>query len=309
MSREDDFTNSLLKLWMARALEGESQIEERIDWNTETKGRVPLVQMATAAIGLLAVLVGLGLLGSQAAWLFDLDLTIGDYLLVTVFGLLVCLLVMAAVRVLSNTNNRNTVLLVTGAILVVLVGAILAAVVSKRQELDILHSGAIMFGIALFLPGLALSYRQLTDLVDPFGKTSPMERMIYPYLDVLLGAQAQPDPELARLIPHRVSGHTQAISSNGAFQVHPDDLNLIAFIREASLRGLARADLVTDPRIKLRPTGTELTRDVYDTLLHRASDEWGFIRRGGGGHASVWLIEPAQALTLLEEEAKRVQDA
>ena len=55
----DDFMGAIIKLWIARALEGESQIDEHVEWNVETKARIPLFQTLTAMAGIAATLVGL----------------------------------------------------------------------------------------------------------------------------------------------------------------------------------------------------------------------------------------------------------
>lgn len=308
MSQRDDFSRAILQFLIAKSFEGESQIDERIDWNAETKGRVPLVQALTATVGLTMSMVGLFLLGWQATWLLGLDLDVFGALLVATFALILLLLLMAAIRALTNSYSAG-VLVVLAASLVILLAMGALAYASDR-ELSMWHGFALIAGMALLMPGLALTYRQLADLIDPFGKTSPLERMLYPYLGTIFGEQGEPvQPEPRRLVPFRHNGAVSAVSTGtGArYDVHPDDLDLLAFIREASQRGLAREALVTKPRIKLRPTGTEITRGVYDAMMRRASEEWGFIDRGGEGHPAHWLVEPSTALGVLEAEIQRIR--
>jgi len=306
----DDLTSAIVKLWIARALEGESQIDEHIQWNVESKARVPLTQMLTAVIGLLAVLLGLALIAAQLAHLLDLRLTPADYLFLLSLFLILLVVLTAAVRVYAAQSSRGVVAILVAALLTVLMAGILAAAQSARNDFSPLRAAAMAIGLALLLPGIALTYRMLVDLVDPFGKTSPMERMLYPHLSQIFGQTTAPaPPEPHRLVPHRVDGQTNAILPAGNGDIHDDDLRLYDFLHKAQVHGLSRASLVRPGHhLRIGPNRDKLTRPLYDDLVHEA-EQWGFIQRGGEGDAHAWTTHPDEVLAILRAELERQRGA
>jgi hypothetical protein len=307
----DDFRKALLQMLMIRGFTGESEIKEHINWDVQTRGKVPLVQAFTGMVGIFCILVGLFLLGGQVGVLTGLDLTPADYLFAAVLGLTAFLVVMGLLYRAMRSATQGTVAILAAGLALILVLAMISAVAGAAERFTIWRGLASALGIVLLLPGLALAYRQLVDLIDPFGKTSPMERMMVPYLaHLFIGEPIAPAPP-ARLIPRRVAGQlTDAVSyapEVDHYDIAREDLDFVAFIAEAARYGLARNVLIRRPRIRLRPSGTILTRDVYDAMMERADVEWGFVDRGGDGIAATWRVNPEDALRILRDEIRRIR--
>jgi hypothetical protein len=222
---------------MAKALEGESKIDEHIQWNVETKARVQLWQAFTLGVGILVMVIG------------------------------VVLLIVAG---LVADSWRGWAWLLVGLVPCFLV------------------------------PGWRLTHRQWHELKDPFGKTSPMERMVQPYIEQLLGAQEPGTVRVRVPYPVFINGGEVSVQEPPEEGDEPsEDLgDLIAFLELARIRGLARAGLVVKPLLKL-PSGRRLTRPCYEAMID-AAIEWRIVERGGDGVPHTWRIEPDAGIELLE---------
>jgi hypothetical protein len=147
----DSFGEKLIQLMLLRSMEGESTIQESIQWNRETKGIVPLVQAGGLLAGLIVTAIGFGI----------------------VFGAL-------------DALNRGDP--------------------GGRTQ--------VMIGLVVAIPGILLAYRQGRDLLDPFGKTSPMERMLRPHIaNMLMGPQEEAEEGTPpRIFPARNAQDVRALS-------------------------------------------------------------------------------------------------
>lgn len=301
----DDFTGMILKILAARWFEGESQIQEHIDWTPKTKGMVPLAQAATAAVGILALLVGLGMLGWGTGQVIDVEITVMDAVLV---GVMVCVLLVVSLAVARWVLKTGPTVVIAGFALLVMV-VMLVALTGALAGDGMAAPAVVALGLApaFLVAGGALAYRQLQDLLDPFGKTSPAERMVAPYISQLFGSG---QGEVRRLtVPYRVNGALRAPvaaareDGEPIVEVHVDDMALAEFIDEAARRGLARRSwLVKGGQNVLLPrSGVRVGRDVFDELMGRLV-AWGFVDPGGEGAAAHWLVPPGEALETLERE-------
>lgn len=298
----DNFGDVLLKMIMARAAQGESQIEEHIERNAHTAASMPLAQAFVAGVGVLSTVVGLAAIGSQAAFLFGWRLLPGDYLLIAVIGLLIIVVSFAAVRILADQYSAAAVGVVVGGLVGLVIVALIAALLSHRDSLTWWRAGLIALGLAALIPGVALSYRQLVDLVDPFGKTSAMERMIKPYLSQLFGGtEPEPEPEYSRFVPHRLANETAALNI-GTGPLHPKDAELLEFVRRAATAGLSRRVWLGQT---LETSGQSVTRDRYEFMIDRLV-HLGYVHPGGQGYAARWAVPPSEAVEDLENQANMV---
>jgi hypothetical protein len=302
----DDLLKSFLQMMLVRAMQGESQIQEQYHHGVETKAKVQAAQAISIFAAVCLVLLGMGLIGGQLAWLMDLTLTAGDYLLVFIAAVML----LAAGGWLASrafSGKQRVVQSVMGLAMALLITvAAISAVNAHREEWSIWRAAALVVGMGLIVSCGSWAYRQLTELLDEFGKTSPMERMMMPYLEELFGQTAE--PQYTRLVPYRRGGE-QLATSNGATAepppLHPDDQDLLDFIEEAQRRGLSRGAWLDGPKYKLPTTGNRVTRDRYDTLV-RLLAHWGFIALGGDGAGHDWLLEPDQALEILQGEMSAI---
>jgi len=127
--RDGDFGDRLLQYWMARAFEGESQIQENIQWDVQSKGWIPVAQALGAVVGLLMTFAG---------------------------------------------------------------AALMLVTAPRLEGLGTLAVAAL--GLAVSLPGALLAYRQVRELVDPFGKTSPVERKLLPLIEDIFNVSQEEEP-------------------------------------------------------------------------------------------------------------------
>jgi uncharacterized membrane protein YhaH (DUF805 family) len=301
-SSGDSFGDMLLKLIITRAAQGESEIQEHIERNAHTAATMPLAQAGAAAVGIVAVLVGLGLIGWQAAWLLDWDLTPGDFLLVGCLGIIIFFSAVAIIHRLAHDANHPTILLLAAALGGLLLIGILAALLSHRHALTWWRAMAIVAGLACLIPGLALAYRQLVDLTDPFGKTSAMERMIRPYFGQLFG-QPDPEPEYSRFMPYTNANGTKAVSV-GTGPLGKEDAKLLEFAQRGAGVGLSRRVWLGKT---LTCTGESVTRDVYDGLVARMVRLGYAIPAPSRGKSARWAIAPTDAIAHLEAPAEMGQ--
>lgn len=300
----ESFGESLLKFWFARALEGESQIQEHIQWDRETKGLVPLVQAAGVALGVGSVVVGLALMGWGATRAINVHITPTDALLAGVLlALALVILAIAARFIFRMAQPIVSASLAVAVFLLVVVGVLMALF----GELDTGAGLALAGATAILVAGLSLAYRQLVDLLDPFGKTSPVERMMRPYLAQLFTGQQEQVNRLS--VPYRINGTLRepaaAMAADGepVVRIHRDDLALIEFIREAERRGLSRRKWLQkrQPNVVLPRSGVEVGRDIYDDMVARLA-QWGIVSPGGEGKASHWMMNAADGIELIERE-------
>lgn len=309
----DDILSSVAKMWFARMMEGESKINERVTWGLETKAQVPLVQALTLGAGILAALVGMMLFGWAVAWILELKITAGDVLLAgTLITLGVAGLVVASVLVFRSGNMGLRVVYALVLAVVLAVG-IAGTLTSARGQFDLLHGVALVLVPVLLVPGVALTYRQLADLFDPHGKTSPVERMMRPYIpQMFAGGTDEEGPGRLR-VPYRVNGQVPVpekpkgnVEGDVVVGLHPDDANLVDFVREAKRRGLARRKWLQKgrPNYVLPTTGTEVGRDTYDALIEEIV-EWGFVAPGGDGKRAHWLMSWEDVIATIETEMVR----
>lgn len=300
----DDFGSMFMRFWMARMMEGESQIQEHIEWTPRTKGLVPLAQAATMFLGLLAVVLGLGLLAWGATRVVEVDLSALDALLAGVLlGLLLLLAVVAVQSLLQG--SAASVVGGFGALvgLVAVAGLVLAL---TRDRLDAPAAWAVATAPVLMVAGGALAWRQMLDLVDPFGKVSAMERRIAPYIPMLFEGPEQAE---RLVIPYRVNGELRepaaAMRADGEpiVRARREDVALVEFIREAETRGLSRRGWLRRNRanVVLPRSGMEVGRDTYDEMIGELA-AWGIVARGGEGHRHHWMMRPAEAIGLIERE-------
>ena len=296
----DDFSDNLIKYLMAKTFEGESRIVE--NWNDIIASRhtVRTRQWLGSMAGLGGVMVGLAMIGVPLARAGGLT-TLLD---VVLFGCVAALLVLGIIGGVGWSLSGQSVQ--AKALLSVLAGglALLVAILVALRigEPDWWHAPAAVVGGVILIPSVAYAYNQLFELIDPMGWVSAMERRMLPYFTQRM--QIDQEPEYTRLVPAYANGRTHATSS-GPRQtppLDPDDLNLIAFIEGAQTRGLSRRAWLSG-KVKLRPTNTRMTRDVYDVLVGEAA-RWGFVKPGGEGVGAEWLIEPDQALEILREGAR-----
>lgn len=294
----DNFGDMLLKMIMARAAQGESQIAEHIERNAHTGAAMPLAQAAVAAVAVFAVLAGLGMIGSQAAFLFGWELLPGDYLLAGTLGLLVLIGAVAVVRVLSDQYSAAVVGVIAVGLAGLLLVALIAALLSHRDGLTWWRAGLIALGLAFVVPGLALAYRQLVDLVDPFGKISPMERALVPYLGALFG-QDEPEQKYSRFVPYR-RGNGAEVLNIGDGPLHPEDAALLEFARRAASVGLSRRVWLGQT---LETLQTPVTRECYEELMGRLV-HLAYVVPGGQGIAARWAVPASEAVADLEMQAE-----
>ena len=301
--KSDDLLKSFLQMMLVRAMQGESQIQEQYHHGVETKAKVQAAQALSIFAATCLVVLGMILVGGQLVWLMDLDLTAGDYLFVFIAA---TMLVGAGGWLASRafSGRHRLIQAVMGlAIALLVAAAAISAVNAHRNDWTVLRAAALVVGVALIVSCGSWGYRQLTELLDEFGKTSPMERMMMPYLSELF--QQQAEPTYTRLVPWRRGGEQRA-TSNGARTeepppLHPDDQDLIDFVAEAQRRGLSRAAWLEGAKYVLPHTRNRVTRDRYDVLVRLAA-RWGFVVLGGDGMATDWLLEPDQALEILTGE-------
>lgn len=304
-TKSDGFMRQFLQMMLVRAMEGESQIKEVYQHGTETKFKVQALQMLSVFCALCGLTLGLWLIGGQLVWLLDLELKAGDYLLVAI-GAVALLGGGAMLAQFAFQTKHRVIQSVMGlGVAIVLVVAVLVAVNSRREDWTILRGIGMVTGTSLVVACGAWAYNQLCELIDPFGKQSPVERMMMPYLPQLFGGEEE-ETEFTRLLPYRRNGQQQA-TSTGPRQgprLHPGDADLVDFIAEARVRGLARKAWLKGRKYKLPATSNRVTRNRFDELIEMAV-HWGFVEPGGEGVAAQWLVRPEDALRtlLLEMEA------
>lgn len=300
----DDFGSKLLQLLLVRAMEGESQIKETLEWNRETKGIVPLVQALGVMAGLAAMSLGLGMLGWGATRAVDVHIDLGGTLLI---GVLLLLGLSGIYGLARHFFQTSPVIVAAGLgviLFLVLLAALLLAIFGGR--LDLWAVLALVASPPVLVAGIALGYRQLIDLLDPYGKTSPVERQMFPYLgELFVGSQEQ----AKRLdVPYRINGEmrepaSELMDGEPIVRIHRDDLALIEFISEAAQRGLSRRKWLQrgQQNVILPRSGVEVGRDTYDEMMTRMID-WGFVTPGGEGRSSHWMTRPADAVQVIERE-------
>jgi hypothetical protein len=302
MSTDGSTWKTLIQAWVLKGMEGESQIQEHIQWDLRTKGWMPLFQALGAVIGLNMIAVGLSFLGWGTGRLADIEIAFSDGMLVgTLFCLLFAVLMVVFGRLL-NTSTRIVVIVFTLLLSLMIVSAVIVAL--RQNKLDTWGTIAVIFAPSILIPGMALAYRQLFDLFDPFGKTSPLERMVRPHLAELM-AGAPGIPEMA--IPYRIGTEFREplIELNGedTVMINLRDRQMLEFIEVAKKRGLTRRNWIRrlQPNITLPVTGLEITKDEYNAMIDKLA-AWGIIWRGGDGKATRWRIEPAKAIEFLNKE-------
>ena len=303
-SKDGDWTRQLLQVMFMRAMEGESRIEEKWPDVVASRHTVRVKQWLGSMAGLLVCVVGLAAVGAPVAWAGGLTSFLDIALVGTFVALITMLIIGLSGWALANKPPQLRILLSGLVGSLVLMAIILIAL--RIAEPEPWHAPLAMIGVVVLVPSLAFTYNQVRELIDPMGWLSALERQLTPYLHQMLDLPGE-QQEYTRLVPAHANGQTHATSyqPNRTPPLHPDDLDLVAFIEEAQRRGLARSAWLEGKQIKLRPTGTHVSRNKYDELMNAAA-KWGFVEPGGGGVAASWLIEPDQALEILKREIREV---
>lgn len=301
----DAFSKALLILQGARGAGAESQIRTSETVNLATRVLLPVVHGLTVAACILGAAGGLWLAtGEILRAVLGLRMEPFDFALTWV----AVAVIMGAVRelvgfALRQADERLRMTAVMLAWLGLWVGGL--AVLQKALA-DDGEPWRVVVGFAAVVACGLITYNQSRYLLEPYFPMSPWEKgflgLLRPVLSQGLASQPGTDSSgYIRLLPHRQNGRIQSTSAGEGRELHPDDLDLIAFINEAQGRGLSRRPWLEGRRVRLRPTGHHVTRDRYDTLIEAAA-RWGFVRPGGEGMASTWLVEPDQAQAILRQE-------
>lgn len=157
-------------------------------------------------------------------------------------------------------------------------------------------------GFIVLVPGALLAFHQSKALLDPFGKTSALERKMLQYVDLLFGVNLdqQDGEELPeRLLPVRSAGRVRGAATRAqeaSPTVHPLDARMIQFIVDAQVRGLGRRHWLGREWM-----GERVGRGLYDVIMDDL-ERWEFVDRGGDGVAARWLTDPDKALEILRNE-------
>lgn len=305
-------TWSLIWQWlMARGMESESTIQERIEWSPRTKALLPLYQAFVGVIAGLMFLLGSGLLGANLNAGLDLGLIkVADMLFL---GCVVAIIGLLAVRgiMLWTQHLDQWIYWAVGGTVSLLLGLSVLALASETTWSEWQLAG-VGLGLALIAPGAALFIRIMADLLDPFGKTSPLERALLPFAQRLLGQEemdSQPEPPPAA-IPWRQAGQVRATSPAPDLSTHVlltrQEAALLEFLEESEVRGLGRSAWLgkDQPNVYLPHSRLEVTRETFDGLIDLAV-HWGFIRKRGPRKTPERVVVAAEAEAIILEEANR----
>lgn len=148
---------------------------------------------------------------------------------------------------------------------------------------------AIGVGTCLVISGALLTYRQSRELLDPYGKMSPMERMLKPYMGDVFGGMAI-DPE-GRVLPrHTIEVQVKDKKTTNfldAAWLELSDDSLVAFARGLSAgRGLAEGAWSKDRTAF--PQGINEFRAVRSRLVQA-----GLVRRESTARNAAFVLTAA----------------
>ena len=300
MEEQGSTWQALLGLLGIRGAGQESTIQEQWHSPLESRNRVQVRQWLAAILAFLAIWLGLFLVG-WPVWLADAVETWADAVLVGTFALLAGMMWFSAVELTLKGYavwGRRIVELLG----VTLILAAIALVCTRFGDGEWWYNWAILIGLSILAPSVALAFNQLKQMFDPMGWTSPFEqRMLHLVEKVLGGASDAPKIEERPLIPWRHGKREgQIIATRDREDVIEvparEDLNLADFLQEAMERGLGRAAWLKKghARYVLPETGDRVTRGTYDKMIQMAARA-GYIRIGGDGDAAAWLTEPDAA--------------
>lgn len=298
---------SAKELWPALAVANQTaagQQQEHVQYNAHTQVVVQVLQGLVLMPAIAAVCGGLVLLGSSVTWLIVQLTSWLDWMVSVVILTALAIVVRRVARaMLSRWHARlwplAAEMLATAAVVLLLMTA-------ARGEWTAGAALRVVGGLGLMVGGFLVAWRFGNELWNPWFPKSPSVAMMERLIDRLTDGPEE-GPERVRPYPVRVNGELRQhapVDDEDEEQdrpervVDPEFVDLVAFVEMASVRGLERDGLVTKPRMAL-PSGARLTRTVYDRMMELAEKPWGLVRRGGGGMAASWVVEPVQAVMIL----------
>jgi hypothetical protein len=309
MKEKPSLIAQFLQMWLVRAMEGESKIQEQIQHGRETKSKLQASQALALFVAICAMGTGLWLIGQAVGRAFDLEMEAGDFALLGAGIFLAVDLLTIGIRKALDGMEPGLQVIATVLVLLIAFG-VLAAAALKMQPIQ--YAG-LMIGTAATIAGLSWAKHQMQELLDPMGRTSGVERMVKPYLPRLFGEDDEGEPEYGEPIPHRMRGHTaltSAASDNGQRKAAPWTYELLEFIKRSAEIGLSRDRAwlkAGKPRYKLS-SGSRVTRGLYDAFLEKMQlYEW--VQKDGDQDAWQWApgITPHLAADLLKAEIARIE--
>ncbi len=194
-----DNRSDLAKLWIARGLEGESKVSE--SWNDIIASRhvVRVRQWLASILAIFCSFVALTLIPAPIV-LARPHTNFMDWLLAgSVLGLVLMLTGGAIWRAMQARGQMARLVLLLG-IGCLTTAPIVLILVRLGSGGAWWHGVITIIGFSLLVPSLALAYHQLTDLVDPMGWVSALERAIVPTFRRWLESGIESEPEQTREI-------------------------------------------------------------------------------------------------------------
>ena len=294
---------------------------KQIQYNSHTQVLVQVLQALALALALPGLLFGLYLLADGRLWLVERAADEYDRLFLAVMisagGAITWGLVGLGVR----RAGRELSLWATLARALVTVGLVLLAcdlVAILADDWETARSARLLGGLGLVLATALLIWRFGNELWNPTYPKSPMIGLLQDFLT----PDEPPPVEILQPYPIRMNNKTRGADvllpdpdddaldeeADGPpiYRVDPEFEDLVAFVRLAQRRGLARSALLTKPRTRM-PSGQRLTRDYYDRMIALAREPWGIVQLGGSGSPAEWAVDVHTALRMLDTTLTHVQ--
>lgn len=293
---------------MIAAAFGGQQQQEHITYNTHTQVWVPFMEFVGVLGSMATILLGFAAIGLGLFWTAQQATVITDRLLISAGIATASMLLLSAERAIRR-RFETAEFWHTIAGFMVRVGFLLLG-------LDLIYwlvgawrwQQTVVFvaGMAAIPSASLLIWRYANELFNPLYPRSPWASLI----ERFLGAVAGEREPIHELVPYPVYmrnnvPEVQPPDDSTPWEVSPSFSDFAAFLALARKHGITRKSLVVDPHYIL-PSGQEVTRPVWETMI-ALGERWEFVKRGGGGDATEWIIEPDQAIHIIGQVLDTLQ--